>query len=198
MNKFDEKEFSEICAKLKSRPLIEEVTIIYSNSSFFNKVKDSVENDRRGEVVFCVIRPDGRIITITCDEYPEGIYRIPTGGISYGEDIIEAVFREVKEELGLNVVIDRFVGVLKIKFEFKDDSVMFYSYIFILRETGGRLLLDAIDDEISEVREVDIEGLETMVDSLYNIPGKWNDWGKFRYQTSKAVLEYLKRTRITR
>ena len=70
---------------------------------------------------------------------------------------------------------------------------MFYSYLFILRETGGRLLVDASDDEISEVKEVDISGLESIVDNLADIKGKWNDWGRFRYVSSKAILVCLKK-----
>lgn len=192
MNIFDEKEFMEICDRLNTDGLIDDVSIRYVNSSYFNKIKASVLRDRRGEVVFCVLRPDGKIITITCKEYPHGIFRIPTGGIGHKEDIIEAVYREVKEELGLDVCINQFLGVLKVKFEHDDESVMFYSYVFILQETGGRLLLDASDDEISEVREADLEDLEDIVNSLNCIQGKWSDWGKFRYITSNAVLRYLR------
>jgi len=192
MNKFDKKEFMDICRRLNAKPRIEEVILEYSGASFYNKMKDSVARDRRGEVVFCVIRPDGRIITITCAEYPQGIYRIPTGGIGYGEDIIKAVYREIKEELGIDADITDFAGVIKIQFRHGDDSTMFYSYIFILKETGGRLLLDANDDEISEVKEVNIDGLQVITESLSNIPGKWNDWGRFRYVTSNAVLNYLR------
>ncbi len=83
-----------------AKPCIEEVTIKYSQCSFFNKMKKSVEKDRRGEVVLGVIRPSGKVIAVTCAEYPEGVFRIPTGGIAHNENIAEAVFRETKEELG--------------------------------------------------------------------------------------------------
>ena len=73
---------------------------------------------------------------------------------------------------------------------------MFYSYIFILDEVGGRLLADASDDEISEIREVDIDEFERMVRALGSIEGKWQDWGRFRYITSNAVLNYLKQKSI--
>lgn len=195
MNEFNEKEFMDLCSKLNIEPLVEEKTIRYSESSFFNRMKRSIQKDRRGEVVFCVIRPDGKIITTTCKEYPKGIYRIPTGGIGHKEDIIKAVFRETMEELGLQTEIKKFIGAIKIRFEHGDDHVMFYSYLFILNETGGRLLADASDDEISEVREVDIDGLEKVADSLANITGKWSDWGKFRYLTTNAVLNYLRECR---
>lgn len=192
MNEFNEKEFYEICKRLDTDAAIEDIVIRYTNSSFFNKTRSSVQKDRRGEVVFCVIRPDGRIITITCSEYPKGIFRIPTGGIGHREDIISAVYREVREELGLEVAIKHFAGVLRIRFEHENESVMFYSYIFILEEKGGRLLLDASDDEISEVREVDLDGLEEVVGTLEKIEGKWSDWGRFRHATSGAVLRYLR------
>ena len=192
MNEFIENDFFEICKKLNIDASIKDTVIRYTNSSFFNKTKASVQRDRRGEVVFCVLRPDGKIIAITCSEYPKGIFRIPTGGIGHNENIISAVYREVREELGLEVEIRHFAGVLRIRFEHGNDSFMFYSYIFILEEKGGHLLLDASDDEISEVREVDLDGLEAIVQALVEIEGKWSDWGRFRYITSNAVLKYLR------
>lgn len=191
MNTFNEKEFMEICEKFNTAGQIEAVTVRYKNSSFFNKMKASVQRDRRGEVVFCVIRNDGRVISITCSEYPRGIFRIPTGGVGYGEDIVSAVYREVKEELGLDVEIEEFSGAIRIRFEHENEHFMFYSYLFMLTEKGGRLLLDASDDEISEVRVVDTDELSKIVEELNNIQGKWSDWGKFRYVTSKAVLDVL-------
>lgn len=193
MNIFNEEEYLNICKKLDSAGNIIDVAVRYTSASYFNRLKSVIHRDRRGEVVFCVIRPNGRIIATTCTEYPEDIYRIPTGGIGHGEDIIEAVYREVKEELGLEVKIRSFGGVVRICFEHEDDQVMFYSYIFILDELGGRLLEDASDDEVSEIKELDMEGLSRMVDSLKSIKGKWQDWGRFRYITSNVVQEHLKR-----
>lgn len=191
-NIFDEKEFHEISRKLGAKPYIREITIEYNTGSYFYKIKDNVEKDRRGEVVFCVIRPDGKVIVVTCTEYPRGIFRIPTGGIKHNENILCSVFREASEELGLKTEIVSFPGVLKLRFIYHNDTVMFYSYLFILKETGGRLLVDATDDEISEVREVDIGGLESVVSALEKIEGAWGDWGRFRYETSNAILQYLK------
>lgn len=191
MNEFNESEFFEICKKFNVQPSAQEVTIRYSTGSYFNKVRKDVNEDRRGEVVFCVIRPDGKVIAVTCQEYPEGIFRIPTGGIGHTEDVVEAVIRETKEELGLEVEILRFLGVLKIRFEYGDEYVMFYSYLFVLREIGGRLLVDSSDDEVSEVWEADLTELGQIVYNLNNIEGSWSNWGKFRYETSNAILKYL-------
>ena len=193
MNVFNETEFVDICNKLSSDGNITDITVRYATSSYYNRLKNVVQWDRRGEVVFCVIRPNGKIIATTCSDYPKGTYRIPTGGIGHNEDILEAVFREVKEELGLEVKIRSFGGVVRIRFEHNNDYLMFYSYIFILDETGGQLLVDASDNEISEVKEVDLDGLEKIVGSLESIKGKWRDWGHFRYVTSNSALQYLKK-----
>jgi len=196
MNVFNEAEFVDICNKLSSDGNITDITVRYATSSYYNRLKNVIQWDRRGEVVFGVIRPNGKIIATTCSDYPKGIYRIPTGGIGHNEDILEAVFREVKEELGLEVKIRSFGGVLRIRFEHDNDYLMFYSYIFILDETGGQLLVDASDNEISEVKEVDLDGLAKIVGSLESIKGKWRDWGHFRYVTSNTVLQYLKKSCI--
>lgn len=191
MNLFSKAEFLYICKKLKSDALIKDVTIRYSAPGYFNRIKSAVQRDRRGEVVFCVVRPTGKVITVTCAEYPENIYRIPTGGIGHEENILEAVFREVREELGIEVEIRAFTGVIRIRFEYEEEHVMFYSYVFILDEVRGRLLEDASDDEVSEIREVDKEGLAQIAQSLYDLKGKWQDWGKFRYVTTNAALQWL-------
>ena len=182
MNEFKYEEYLELCRRLGSKDDISDVTIVYDSKKYFNRLKNMVLKDRRGEVVFCVIRPNGKIISVTCSEYPEGIYRIPTGGVGHNEDIMEAVFREVREELGLEAKIRSFGGVVRVRFEHSDEFFMFYSYIFIL----------ASDDEVSGVKETDLAGLEEIVNKLNHIKGKWQDWGRFRYVTSKAVLELLR------
>ena len=70
---------------------------------------------------------------------------------------------------------------------------MFYSYIFVLDEIGGRLLEDASDNEISEIKEVDLDGLLRIVGSLEGIKGKWRDWGHFRYISTNAVYQHIKK-----
>lgn len=193
MNVFNEAEFIDLCSKLPSEKNIMDITVRYASPGFYNRLKSSIQWDRRGEVVFCVIRPNGKIITTTCSDYPDGIYRIPTGGIKHNEDIAEALFREVKEELGLEVKVRSFGGVVRIRFEHGDDYLMFYSYLFILDEIGGNLLVDASDNEISEVKEVDLEGLSKIVGMLGTIKGKWRDWGYFRYVSTNAVYQYMKK-----
>jgi len=191
INIFNEEEYMNTCRRFNIKPSFKESRLEFENGDFFERMKNLISIDRRGEVVFCVVRPNGNIITTTCKGYPDGIYRIPTGGLGYKENIVDAVYREVKEELGLEVEILKFGGVIKITLTHENENLMFYSYLFILKEKGGRLLLDALDNEISDTKEVSAEQFFSLVEKLNNIEGRWKDWGKFRYITSKAVLDLI-------
>lgn len=199
MQLIDERElpqevFTKFCLlkeKINKNAEIKYYKILCNDDTYFNKVNEAIKTDRFGEVVFAVERPNGRIIVITCDEYPDGVYRIPTGGIAYGEDIEKAAFREVKEELGLEVDIISFIGLAVITFMHKDKGINFYSFLFHLRETGGRLLEDATDNEVSAIKEADRLVFEEVVQKLQCLPGKWKDWGVFRYVTTKEMADYF-------
>lgn len=169
---------------------LKEVTLVYESKRFFRRARDLIRKDRFGEVIFAVERPNGTFVAITSAEYPEGVYRIPTGGISYGEDIVGALHREVKEELGLDVVMEKFVGVLSITLTHGGESVPFYSFLFHMKEIGGRILEDATEDEVSAYLEADAKLLYELTDRLLTIRPSWRDWGLFRHTTTSAVATY--------
>lgn len=169
-----------------------DIDMPYENRHFWRRAQDLVNKDRFGEVVFCVERPNGKIITVTSPDYPKGVFRIPTGGIFYGEDILDAVRREAREELGLFVSVMRFVGVLRIRFTHGGEAIPFYSFLFHLKEESGNLLADATDDEVSEVLEAGPEELDLIADNLLHIREEWRDWGRFRHATTHAMALYLK------
>lgn len=192
MNIFNKEEFDAIREKLNNNAVEIEHTLSFPGDNFLNRMKSLVLKDRRGEVVFGVIRPDGKLILVTCDEYPKGIYRVPTGGINYGEDVLEAVKRETMEELGLVTEIVNFGGVVKLRFTHGDDSEMFYCYLFLLKELSGRLLEDATDAEVSQVMEAEYDDIIKACEKLNNIEGRMSDWGKFRAVTTNAIAQMYK------
>jgi len=186
MNTFNEKEYIQLCEKYKGKQQIKEVTLKIANERYFNYFKNATKRDRRGEVVFCVIK-NKKIITIKSEEYPKGVFRIPTGGIDYNEDIVKALFREVKEELGIDVKIISFKGVIKWTMYHKKQQVNFYSYLFILEYINGNLLIDALEDEVSEVKLCTIKELNYVSQYLLTLVSFWNDWGRFRHETTNFV-----------
>lgn len=190
-NAFNRQEFEQLKKQYGKGAQEEDFTFVLRNEGFFNEVKHNTENDRRGEVAFIVKRPNSKLIVVRTSFYPEGIYRIPTGGINYGENIIEALYREVKEELGLDVQIDQFLGVIKYHMFYKEKKVDFYSYIFLVREIGGNILVDALEDEVSQFKEVDKKELMEVVNALQSMEGNWKDWCYFRAQTTRYALKYI-------
>ncbi len=191
MQNMDVERVDRMRAAIDPKAWIRSLEIPYENGHFWRRARDLVRRDRFGEAVFAVERRDGRIIAITSAEYPEGIFRIPTGGISHGEDVLDAVHREVKEELGLETAMERFLGVLCITFTHGGRSFPFYSFLFHMREISGNLLEDATDAEVSAVMEVEPEELENIAGRLLRIKEEWRDWGRFRYATTHEIAAYL-------
>ncbi|MCG8499694.1 MAG: NUDIX hydrolase [Firmicutes bacterium] len=190
-NVFDRQEFEALQKQYGQDAQEKEVCLNLTNEKLFYEFKHNIENDRRGEVAFAVERANGKIIVVRTSFYPEEIYRIPTGGINHGEDIIHALHREVKEELGLETDIKRFLGVIKIIVSYREQKIHFYSYIFWVMEKSGRLLADALEDEISAYKEVDRQQLKQVVNILNHFQGEWKDWCKFRAQTTAFIIDHI-------
>ncbi|MCK5811917.1 MAG: hypothetical protein KAG94_03410 [Clostridiales bacterium] len=93
--------------------------------------------------MLCIIK-NQKAIAIRSREYPEGVFRIPTGGINYGED------------------------------------------------TNGNLLVDALEDEVSEVKLCKKEQLKEIANHLLGLNSYWDDWGQFRYETTIFAYNSLK------
>ena len=171
---------------------LDEIDFSFKQKRFFYKTKDIIKYDRMGEVVFAVERPNGRFICVRSKDYPRGVFRVPTGGVGHREDILEAETREVGEELGLKASIHRFLGINQIRMTYGDEALYFYSFFFHLKETGGNLLKDATDQEVSEVLEADGKELCSLAAGLLHLEPEWYDWGHFRYLTTHPIAEYVK------
>ena len=176
------------------------------------------KTDRVGEVCMVVRRPNGKLITATKTFYPTNGFRLLTGGIDHGETIEAALLRETFEETGLEVVVRQFLAIVEYhpSWDVDADSIdaskqrysttratPFITCAFLLDEIGGILAPQDEKERLGEFREIAIEELPTMADTLSHIvngqseeiDGSWRDWGAFRAIIHRVVYDALvKRT----
>ncbi len=151
---------------------------------------DPMAKRRDGEIVAAIIRPNGKLILITKAFYPEGTYRLPSGGIEAGESIEDALHREVYEETSLEVEVIEYVAI--VKYTAETFPHQFTSHVFLLKEIGGNLACVDQEEQISGYKEIDFEELADVITQLENIEGELSEWGLFRAIPHKAVLSALR------
>ena len=121
----------------------------------------------RPEVAVGALAVDqGRLLCIRRGHGPgAGLWSLPGGRVEAGETLHEAVVREVMEETGLEVVVDRFVGHVERIGE---------GYHFVILDFGVTLLDPGTDpiagDDAAEAAWVPFEdvGELRLVDGLYD------------------------------
>jgi 8-oxo-dGTP pyrophosphatase MutT (NUDIX family) len=176
------------------QPLVRTVTL--DALSLFDPL---TARDRYGEVCMVVKRPTGHLLTMTKAFYPRGAYRLLTGGINFGESVLDALLRETYEETGLQVKVSRFLVALAYRVPAVRETPLFYTFAFLLEETGG--MLGAIDEServeaFREVLPAELPELATFLEHVRSetsgeIGGNWHDWGQFRAAIHRAVAEVL-------
>jgi len=143
------------------------------------------------EVVILLRRPNGLYLVHTKEFYPKGTYRLLSGGVKPGEDLITAVRREALEETGLEVRIESFLGILRHQFVCEGRNLPFVSYLFAVVEEGGVLGCNDPHEAIVGFREVTLPEITATADSLESLPPDWLEWGRFRATAHRLAGELL-------
>jgi ADP-ribose pyrophosphatase YjhB (NUDIX family) len=157
----------------------------------FGDWRRELAEKRRGEVVFVVKRPAG-VILHTKDFYPPGTYRLPSGGVRWGESVLSALHREAQEEMGLEIIeVERFLGLLEYEFCCEEETMPFVSYVFLVREAGGELAPQDKEERILSFCQVPVAELPAVANSLRAMGEGWRDWGEFRAIAHDFVIEVM-------
>ncbi len=178
---------------------IERLTEIYGQPEMIKVVLPTglfeplLHKERDGEVVGAIFRSNDKLIAITKPFYPKGTYRFPSGGIEGSESIEKALYREIQEETNLTVKIVQYVAI--VEYTVETSLRHFTSHVFLVKETGGELSCVDQDEQISEYKEIDLEGIEEIVTHLENLGGEFSEYGIFRAVPHKAILNALKNRR---
>lgn len=105
-----------------------------------------------------IILFDDKIVLIKRRKEPfRGFWALPGGFIEYGEKAEEAVIREVKEETGLDVKIEKLVGVYSDPR--RDPRGHTVSICYLCKVVGGELRASS---DAAEVRIFDLKDLSSL------------------------------------
>jgi ADP-ribose pyrophosphatase YjhB (NUDIX family) len=94
---------------------------------------------RRHDVTFFVFDPQNRLALIQKPSYPPVIWRPPGGGVRPGEEFEAGVRREAREELGVEIELERFLVSSTAAFRCGDGVIEWRTHVFSARTAGLEL-----------------------------------------------------------
>jgi 8-oxo-dGTP pyrophosphatase MutT (NUDIX family) len=180
----DEKEIADLAARYGA-PIRWSRTLAVSSET--TKERRKSLQKRRAEAVLAMLRPGGRVLLHTKVFYPDGVFRLLSGGIARGEPAGAAAERETYEETGLRPGLARFLGVIEYDFTSGNEHVPFVSYIFGTQESSDSPYPTDASEGIYDFREVAWRELDQVADALEHLTGEWQDWGRFRALPHRLV-----------
>jgi 8-oxo-dGTP diphosphatase len=110
-----------------------------------------------------IITDDGRIVLVkrVFDPYKDH-WALPGGVVEYGERVEDAVIREAKEETGLDIRIERLIGVYSDPG--RDPRGHFVSISFLCRPTGGSLRTSKETKEVKAFLKEELRSIKLAFD----------------------------------
>lgn len=110
-----------------------------------------------------IITDDGRVVLVkrVFDPYKDH-WALPGGVVEYGERVEDAVIREAKEETGLDIRIERLIGIYSDPG--RDPRGHFVSISFLCRPTGGSLRASEETKEVKAFLKEDLRSVKLAFD----------------------------------
>ena len=116
----------------------------------YDRIRASQKHERNHDVTL-YIRKDDRFVVIAKPFYPEGLYRAPSGGLQPGESFDDGIEREMAEETGVDIALDRFILKTNVRFLHEGKTILWRSFVFTADYVSGEFEWTDTD-EIREVR----------------------------------------------
>jgi 8-oxo-dGTP pyrophosphatase MutT (NUDIX family) len=165
-----------------------------------------VSNRRRAEICYIMHRgsvTDGVLLHIKTF-YPRGAYRLPTGGIHQGEQVMETLGREIKEETGLTVgngpdqvQVQRCLGVISYALAHRglQQTFPFATYHFLAQMPRDAEIVTLDPEEHiggwAWRKPQELWKVAAYLEQVGKRSPEWGDWGHFRSLSHRFVAERL-------
>ncbi len=110
--------------------------------------------------VGAVIVRDGKILLVRRASDPgRGKWSIPGGLVELGESTYEALVREVKEECGLDVEVDRLIDIMDVIVRTDNGRIKYHFVVidFLVKLKGGSL---QARDDVLEAKWIPLDDVE--------------------------------------
>ena len=115
----------------------------------YSLIRGSQKHGRNHDVTL-YIRKGEMLAVIAKPFYPPGLYRAPSGGLKPGESFIDGINREIAEEVGCEIQLDRFILRTSVTFTQGNNSIAWRSFVFTADYVRGDFQFTD-HHEISEV-----------------------------------------------
>ena len=141
--------------------------------------------------VFAIIL-DSKKRVLLCHRCDYNLWNLPGGKLEKGEAPWGGVIREVKEETGLNVAVDKLIGTY---FKPKNNHIVFQ---FLCKTKNGKLRLN---DEANKLEYFSLDKLpkNTVIKQKERIKDYFNNYKNkpiLKIQKGKSTLEILKNKKL--
>ena len=167
------------------------IAITGATEIMLRMVQKMAAKPRRGEVVMVIPNPAGDIWLHTKAFYPGGVYRLMTGGLEGDEKPHVALLREVVEETGFKIKIDRCLAVITYNISGLGRTMPFVSYVFLTTPAHGRPVPTDPNEAITDFKAVPAAILADTALQLRALDGEFADWGLFRAVAHEVAWEQL-------
>jgi mutator protein MutT len=112
---------------------------------------------------YAVVVHEGKVLL--CNTKSTGKYWFPGGGVVLGEKLEEAIKREVREETGIEIEIEKFLTFKEVFFYYEplDEAYQNFLFFYLCKPISTTLLSDDLvdqQDESEKPRWVELKSLK--------------------------------------
>lgn len=154
-------------------PTIERWDVPLTEAEFRNVERHRQQG--RAHDVSLLILNGGEAAVIRKPGYPEGAYRIPSGGVHPEESFVDGALREAYEETGLSVGIEGYLLQVHASFTFESNRAPWTSHVMLAPLLAGGVEPFKIEphdhEEIEAARWMDFSELVDRVNPLLEDSG---------------------------